>query len=144
MKNKKPVASFSEKLRKLREEKGLNMKEMAKLLGIERTCYWRYENENTLPRIDILCNICQKLGISLDWLVLDRGPCRFADIQDAVKYAEKARKNPPKTNLVEIIDPDTRVLIKNMDSDPRFRHEVLLLLFDYIEKKNANPIIEND
>ena len=58
----------AQRLKKLREEKGLSQNEIAKLLGIDRTTYVKYETGDSKPFRKI--NELSKLfAVSVDYLL---------------------------------------------------------------------------
>ena len=62
-----------EKLKKLREERGLLQKEIAIDLGVSRECYTHYENGNRTPDYQTLKKIAVFFNVSIDYL-LDVAP----------------------------------------------------------------------
>jgi transcriptional regulator with XRE-family HTH domain len=60
---------FGEKLKKLREEKGLKQSELASILGIGRTTLSHYELNNREPDLDILNKIADFFNVSVDFLL---------------------------------------------------------------------------
>lgn len=62
--------SFSEKLRKLREEKGLSQEELAKELDTPRSSITHYERDNKrIPRTSRLIKIASFFEVSVDELL---------------------------------------------------------------------------
>lgn len=57
-------------LREIRKQKGLSQSELAEMLntGTKRETLSNYENENTVPPLDIAKAIADCLGVSLDYL----------------------------------------------------------------------------
>ena len=63
---------FSDRLKKLRNEKGISQEELADILDINRTSVVHYENnENRIPRNKRLQEIADFFNVSVDYL-LDR------------------------------------------------------------------------
>lgn len=60
---------FGVKLKKLRTDKKLTQKQLAKLIGVDRTSVGKYETKNVIPSIDILLNILKVFNCSLDYLL---------------------------------------------------------------------------
>ncbi len=60
---------FSDRLRDLRSERGLNQSELAKELGTtqRRVSYW--ETGKVEPDLVSLCKLAEYFGVSLDFLV---------------------------------------------------------------------------
>lgn len=56
------LMSLGEKLRSLRESKGLTMKELSEKLGVDRTSVSAWERDRTTPNYDMLIKICSVLS----------------------------------------------------------------------------------
>ena len=57
-----------ERLKKIREDRGLNKAEAARLLGLSKMGYLRYESADRTPSYQTIVFIAQKLGTSPDYL----------------------------------------------------------------------------
>ena len=57
-----------ERLKKIRENRGLNKAEAARLLGLSKMGYLRYESAARTPSYQTIVFIAQKLGTSPDYL----------------------------------------------------------------------------
>lgn len=60
---------MKEKLRELREKKGLSQKKLADKLGVGRTTVTLWELGINKPRIDMLPNLAKILGCKVDALL---------------------------------------------------------------------------
>lgn len=60
---------FGERLRNLREARGLSQKEFADILGVERTRYGKWETKGYEPTFDVLIRIADYFDVSLDYLL---------------------------------------------------------------------------
>jgi transcriptional regulator with XRE-family HTH domain len=60
---------FSDRLRKLRMEKGLSQRAFTKLIDLNYTQYNRYENAERLPSSEILSKLSEVLEVSVDYLL---------------------------------------------------------------------------
>jgi len=60
---------FSSRIRKLREERGLNQGQFADSIGISRGAMSYYEQEARTPDIGVLRAICEKCGVSADYML---------------------------------------------------------------------------
>ena len=56
-------------LKELRVSKGLYQKDVAKVLGVDRTTYVKYENGNSEPNLDMLVAIADFFDVSTDYLL---------------------------------------------------------------------------
>lgn len=58
-----------ERLKKIREDRGLNKAEAARLLGLSKMGYLRYESADRTPSYQTIVYMAQKLGTSPDYLI---------------------------------------------------------------------------
>ena len=72
--------SFGEKLRILREEKGINQTEFGKLTGMSQRKISYIECGKYEPSIDDIAAICSYLKVSADW---------FLGLEKNLKYIER-------------------------------------------------------
>ncbi|MDR1247156.1 MAG: helix-turn-helix domain-containing protein [Clostridiales Family XIII bacterium] len=61
--------TFSARIRKLREERGLNQGQFADFVGVSRGAMSYYEQEARTPDIGVLYAISEKCGVSADYLI---------------------------------------------------------------------------
>lgn len=60
---------FAQKLKKLRNERGLSQESLALLCGIDRTYVGRIENMKRNPSLEILAKLADGLGVKLSELL---------------------------------------------------------------------------
>ena len=63
---------FSEKLSKLRKEKGFTQQGLAQKIGVGISQMKRYEGGKSSPTLEIIKNIAKTLGVSSDELIFDK------------------------------------------------------------------------
>lgn len=63
------MSIFAQRLRELRQEKGLSMKQLAKELNTTDAAVSNWENEINEPRISYLKAIAQYFNVSADYLL---------------------------------------------------------------------------
>lgn len=63
------MSIFAQRLRELRQEKGLSMKQLAKALDTTDAAISNWENEINEPKISYLKAIAQYFGVSADYLL---------------------------------------------------------------------------
>ena len=61
--------TFSERLRKIRSEKGFSKMELGKLACIHHAQIGRYENKGAHPSADVLAKLANALGVSAEYLL---------------------------------------------------------------------------
>lgn len=60
---------FSERIKRLRKNKGLKQQELAEILGIKRNTYSDWENGKTEPSFENLIKLADLFEVSLDCLL---------------------------------------------------------------------------
>lgn len=81
-------------MKKLREEKGLMQQDVCNALDIEQSTLANYENNRRVPKTDILIEIANYYGVSLDYLVgrtddrLDSSKRRSKDLNKFLQQSE--------------------------------------------------------
>lgn len=63
------MSIFSIRLKELRQEKHLTLKEVSSLIGIPLTTYANYEQGTREPSIDMLKILCDVFDVSSDYLI---------------------------------------------------------------------------
>ena len=66
-------ATFSERLRALRKERGETQREAAERFDIHRPNWAQYENGKILPRFETLLQIADVWEVPVDWLLMPEG-----------------------------------------------------------------------
>ncbi|MCP5050213.1 MAG: helix-turn-helix transcriptional regulator, partial [bacterium] len=91
--NKLETAKTADRFMEIRRRFGVSQGQMAIKLGLTRTTYTRYETGEILPGRLTLINLAKLYNISLDWLLLNKGPMLY-------KEKEEARVEQKKTDVV--------------------------------------------
>jgi len=60
---------FAERIKELRTELGLNQGEFADKVGVSRGAMSYYEQEARTPDLNVLHSICEKCGVSADYMI---------------------------------------------------------------------------
>lgn len=84
---------FARRLRQLRLEKELTLREFAARFGLNYTTLCKYENGQREPDIATLERLCDFFGVSLDYL-LGRSPARGQE-DTVIVYREPGEELPP-------------------------------------------------
>lgn len=80
---------FNERLKKLREEKGLTQVQLSELTGISARMIQKYESGNARPRLDAAEKIAKALNVTADQLL---GNADMLVAQAAEKYGARGAK----------------------------------------------------
>ena len=63
--------SLGEKLLRLRKEMNMTQDDVAKILGMSRTSFSKYENGNSAPPLQVLRKIAAIYNVGLEYLIFD-------------------------------------------------------------------------
>lgn len=63
--------AFGDRLRQLRKERGLSQEKMAGILGTSKQVLSRFETNKRAPKLPLMQEYAEKLGVSLDYLLGD-------------------------------------------------------------------------
>jgi transcriptional regulator with XRE-family HTH domain len=105
-----------ERIKKAREARGLKQKDLAGILGMNRSNISRMESGYVMPKIDTLLKIKDTLHISIDWLLTGQGV--MESLGTFGEYNE-----------------DIREMLDNMQKHRRVKHAVLEFYLTYIAQK---------
>ena len=95
---------LGERMKQLREARGLTQTELAKVLGIQQTSIFRYESGNTNPSLEVLLSFAKYFDVSLDYIF------GRTDDPDGVKQSDQPKLPPELNRLAEdFFEPGTRV-----------------------------------
>lgn len=95
--------TFSERIRKLRTELGMNQGQFADFVGVSRGAMSYYEQEARTPDIAVLKSICEKCGVSADYM-LGLIPDRNHAVSDVCLETGLFPKAIKKLNLIKRIN----------------------------------------
>jgi transcriptional regulator with XRE-family HTH domain len=79
--------AFSENLRSARKDKNLSQEQLAELLSVSRQAISKWELDEGYPETDKLMQLAQILGVSLDYLLLDKSA---KDVEGNTNYVPQA------------------------------------------------------
>ena len=79
-----PLETMGERIQQLRKNSGLTQADLAKKIGISHTQMARYEIKNIYPPADVLKNLADVFGTTIDFLVMgDNESKAQASLKDA-------------------------------------------------------------
>jgi transcriptional regulator with XRE-family HTH domain len=101
--------SIGEKLKTIRNTKGISQKELSKLINSHINDISRYERGVQIPSIEVIKKIAQVFDVSTDFLLFDNyQEISSKDIKDKIliNYFKRVSKLPEKEKnlIIEIID----------------------------------------
>lgn len=60
---------FPERLKELRQQKGVSQREIAKAVGVSQTGFLRWEQGKNQPTLENLMELCKYFDVSVDYLI---------------------------------------------------------------------------
>lgn len=74
--------AFTERITKLRIEKGLSQHQLAQRLGVKRSVVSYYESGDRLPSFDVLIEMSRVFNVSTDYLLKGKDASRIIDVSE--------------------------------------------------------------
>ena len=96
---------WSEKVRTLMNQKGMNQKELSEKSGITESSVCRYLKGERTPRIDIIINFAKALDVNVDYLLEpdDEPYSAFKDIFLAIARGGNSLTEEEQEELIRLI-----------------------------------------
>lgn len=118
------------KLKKARQTLKHSSGHMISSLQVAPSSYYRNENGKTSPDIMSLRILGRVFGISLDWLVCDKGPMFYKEKKTGEKekqeeILEGAAEKGPQRDPLDTLPDEIRELVIHMEQIPLLRYEIL-------------------
>jgi transcriptional regulator with XRE-family HTH domain len=103
------MITLGQKIKQLRDEKGLSQSELERKSGVSSKLLSKYENGRIMPTADTLKKIAEGLDISADYLIFDNVPkdgrCQLNDLQLFERFKEVERMpDEEKLVIMHLID----------------------------------------
>ena len=114
--------SYGTRLKQIRGSLSYTQEKMASVLGLSRDSYVKRELGEIYPGYGVMRKLAVEYNISLDWLILGRGPMRLADREAEAKETEAAGEGAAGSVL---LTPEKRQLLEHMAQVPLLNHELM-------------------
>lgn len=133
---------IASRMRTIRTEKGLTVLELSSQLGVGPNDYRKYESAVYTPPVHIQVMLAQKFNISLDWLILNKGPMYRDQIETALRQSEKFKQEGPEKSVqtggeevpsdaVIVTSPEIKDLVRFMEANPVYKFQMLSDFYRY-------------
>ncbi len=134
MQNKKKVLAkeIGARLRKLRQEAGYSREQMAARFGISVNGYGKNEAGLNMPGLKSLHYLSESRGISMDWLLFNKGTVRHNEKNPREKEleleVEELKRKQAKLDGVSALalNPEVAKMLEHMERSPVLYHQILL------------------
>lgn len=148
--------TFGERLRTLRNEKDLTLRELGKELNISFSALGKYERDEHEPDFDTLEKIASYFGVMIDWLIGRTDIKTFDEyvyITDVRHLEEKLQNIDPQVRkqIVNVIDSTYLILNRHIKDDNDMylsKLSEIHRLINYFDmgcrRDNMNKINSND
>lgn len=93
-------STIGEKLKVIREAKGLKQKELAEILNIPPTTYNSYELSKVEPPASFIRLLTEKLGVNPCYILFNKGPV-FLDICEEISRKSEVEKSGEKLYIIK-------------------------------------------
>lgn len=110
------------RLKTLREERGMKQSELGRLLNLEDAAISKYESEKVLMRSDTLIELSKIFNVSIDYILGN-------DIQ--------SKESNPQNNITSSLNPLDKEIIKRFHKADAFDQVAILRILNIKEKETA-------
>jgi transcriptional regulator with XRE-family HTH domain len=135
MRRHKNLSGVASRMRILRKQNKLTVQQMASQLGKGPNGYRKYERGEYFPPLQVQVYLSENFDISLDWLLLNKGPMLRSEVEKALQENKqpKAEKMEEKTgpepevppDAVIVTSPEIKELLQYMEENPLFKFQLL-------------------
>ncbi len=153
--NKKDLyKDIGNKLNKFRRSLNYSTADMCSRLKVVRSSYLRNESGKTSPGIWTMRSLGRIFDISLDWLILDKGPMIYREKEEKKEEKQEQKqeeKQPeqaaplqeppvivleekPAPETVDSLPEDIRELLAHIRRIPLLRHEIMVSFYKFKEE----------
>ncbi|MCP5054948.1 MAG: helix-turn-helix transcriptional regulator [bacterium] len=122
--NKSESAKFADRFKQIRKMFQVPQGQMAIKVGVTRTTYTRYESGELLPGRLTLIKLAKLYNISMDWLLLNKGPMLYKEKEGQIKEDQK-NTALKKDKQLEWVRNEAEEMLEYMSRYPMFHHEML-------------------
>ena len=100
------MVEHASNLRRLREQAGLSLRELARQIGEHPSNVSYWEREEKIPRSDVLASIAKALGVNVEELLGEKPPRRRAPAGRALQTFEKVSTLPrsQQKKILDVVD----------------------------------------
>ena len=125
--------SLGEKLLRLRKEMKMTQDDVAKILGMSRTSFSKYENGNSAPPLQVLRKIAAIYNVGLEYLIFDENTSiRLNDSQSE----DENTSSVPVSKITELRPVEKQIIGKYRILIDEEKKQFLEKLFPEYDDKN--------
>ena len=125
--------SLGEKLLRLRKEMKMTQDDVAKILGMSRTSFSKYENGNSAPPLQVLRKIAAIYNVGLEYLIFDENTSiRLNDSQSE----DENTSSVPVLKITELRPVEKQIIGKYRILTDEEKKLLLEKLFPEYDDKN--------
>ena len=115
------MLSIGENLKKLRKEKGLSYRKLAREVDISHTNLVVYESNQTMPSLENAIKLCKFFNVPLEYLLMgEKSDFQYHDLELVQLFKEVDGMNEEDRSMVKGF---IRKLIKNRQEREQLRKE---------------------
>ena len=125
--------SLGEKLLRLRKEMKMTQDDVAKILGMSRTSFSKYENGNSAPPLQVLRKMAAIYNVGLEYLIFDENTSiRLNDSQSE----DENTSSVPVSKITELRPVEKQIIGKYRILTDEEKKQFLEKLFPEYDDKN--------
>lgn len=116
------MATFADRLRELRREKGITLDELAEILQTTKATLSRYENSLREPKAEFVQRVANFFDVSTDYMMGQ------SDVRESVKKWWEKDEEPSEVELEKFIREKSNIKLMGDPLDEDAKNDVLMFL----------------
>lgn len=117
------IIQIGNRIKELRKSKGFSQKEMAELIGVNRSTYSNYENNNREPNVDTLTKIASVLDINVADLIPTNTQLKSTILYDPEKIISAIEKTMQSADPFHSIRKDAEMSDLQIAFEKSFKND---------------------
>lgn len=107
--------------------------QMAEVMNVSKDAYYKNRKGAHLPSLYALIALDHKLGISLDWILFNRGTMFRPKKKSAAETVSADDQDSNETDAQDALSREVKTLEELMRQTPLFRYSVMTHYYEFIK-----------
>ena len=131
---KTDLVQTGNRLEKIRLHFNYDRAQISKIMGISMNTYSRNILGQQLPILKSIMALHNRLGISMEWFLFERGPMLWKEVEEKLLAVEKPQveekpqieEKPREIKLEDLLSPELNEMVELMKKIPLLNYSIML------------------
>jgi transcriptional regulator with XRE-family HTH domain len=122
------LTGMGNRLEKIRRHFNYDRAQISKIMGISINTYSRNMMGRQLPILKSIMALHNRLGVSMEWFLFERGPMLWKEVEEKLQAEEKPQvvEKPREIKLEDLLSPGLNEMVELMKKIPLLNHSIML------------------